>query len=233
MSARVRPEVARPRSSAGNVCSLMNSALLNGWTRNPSATSPATSVIPSPTPARKILAQPDVARLRGEERRHQRVAVDLAFELQRRAVLPRRPDRADREHHLAHARRRARPRHREPLLDVRLDLRSETEDGPPGRERLEVPADVREVHRAARESRPRSRSRGRCARCARPRGPAGRTDRAGPRTCRRRRSPSPRSRARSPALRTALASRGARRPSSVCRHVGSGSDGPSPVKSEM
>ena len=58
MSARVRPDVANPRSSAGNVCSRKNSALLNGCTRKPSATSPATSVIPSPTPATKMRAVP-------------------------------------------------------------------------------------------------------------------------------------------------------------------------------
>ncbi len=68
---------------------------------------------------------------RREERRHQRVAVELALELERRLLVPRAPDGAQREDVLAHAAGRMRPRHREPLLDVGLDLRTQTEDEAP------------------------------------------------------------------------------------------------------
>ena len=128
--------------------------MVKPWQKNPSHTSPATSVIRSPTPARKIFGTPMSASSRGvrrEERRHQRVRVELAAELQRRAVQPRVPDRPDGEHHLAHPRRRVTPLHREALGDVRLDLAAETEREPSAGEALQVPADVGERHRVAGE----------------------------------------------------------------------------------
>ena len=90
-------------------------------------------------------------RRRREERRHQRVAVELAFEFEGRLVVPRRPDRLQREDVLAHAAGRVRPRHREALLDVRLDLRPEAEDEPAVRRLLQVVGGVGEHHRRARE----------------------------------------------------------------------------------
>ena len=125
---------------------------------NPSATSPAISVMRGPTPARKMLGQAVGARAGIEERRHQRVPVELAAEVERRALVPGRPDRPDREHELAHALDRLRPRHREPLLDVRLDLRAEPETEASVRRELQVVRGLRERHRVARE---RDRDRGR------------------------------------------------------------------------
>ncbi len=93
-----------------------------------------------------------------EERCHQRVRVELTAELQWRALVPRRPNGADREDHLAHALGRPRPRHGEAFLDVRLDLRAEPEVEPSVRRELEVVGELRERHRRARE---RDRDRGR------------------------------------------------------------------------
>ena len=92
-----------------------------------------------------------------EGRDHDRVAEELALEAQRGAVLPGVEDRADREHELPHARRGPRPRHREAALDVRADLRTESEQEAPPGEGLHPVGEVREVHRAARE---RDRDRG-------------------------------------------------------------------------
>ena len=93
----------------------------------------------------------EVARRRREERRHQRVRVELAAELQRRPGEPRVPDRPDGEDQLAHPRRRVAPRHREALRDVRLDLAAEAEDEAALGERLQVPRQVGERHRVAGE----------------------------------------------------------------------------------
>src|SRR5438876_7429149 len=60
-------------------------------------------------------------RARVEERCHERVAVELAPEVELVPVVPARPDGAHREDELTHPLRRLRPWHREPLLDVRLD----------------------------------------------------------------------------------------------------------------
>ena len=117
----------------------------------PSATSPPTSVISSPTAARNTFGAPYGIRAGAEERRHQRVRVEVAAEVELGAVVPRRPDRAHREDVLAHACRRVRPRHREPPLDVRLDLRPEAEEEPALRVPLQVVGGVRREHRRARE----------------------------------------------------------------------------------
>ena len=86
-----------------------------------------------------------------EERRHQRVRVELAAEIKRRAAFPAVPDRPDREHELAHPRRRLGPLHRIAPRDVRLDLRAEAEHEPPSRKRLQVVSRHRDGHRVARE----------------------------------------------------------------------------------
>ncbi len=95
----------------------------------PSATSPATSVIFSPTAARNTFGAPCGFGPGREERRHQRVRVEVAAEVElrrRRSTTPR--SRASRGCTRACARGGMRPRHREALLDVRLDLRAEPED---------------------------------------------------------------------------------------------------------
>src|SRR5207302_719346 len=79
------------------------------------------------------------------------VAVKLAAEVELRVRVPAVPDRPHREDELAHSFRRMRPRGAEALLDVGLDLRPEPEDEATLRERLQVPAEVRQVHGAAGE----------------------------------------------------------------------------------
>ena len=54
----VLPALARPRSSAGSVTSRRYFSVVKPWQMKPSQTSPATSVISSPTPARKIFGTP-------------------------------------------------------------------------------------------------------------------------------------------------------------------------------
>ena len=166
--------------------------MVKPWQMKPSPTSPATSVISGPTPARKMRGVPVRVRAGVEERRHQRVLVELAAEVELRARVPAVPDRADREDHLAHPRRGVAPRHREALLDVRLDLRAEPEDEaaasrtPGGRSRCSRAAS------GCARTRPRCSCRARCARCARPRGAAGRTGRDWSPRSRCRRSQPPR-----------------------------------------
>ena len=58
----VLPALARPRSSAGIVTSRRYRSVVKPWHRKPSHTSPATSVISSPTPARKIFGTPKPSR---------------------------------------------------------------------------------------------------------------------------------------------------------------------------
>ena len=58
MSDRERPLLARPRSSAGIVVSRRYFSVVKPWTNIPSHTSPATSVIFSPTAARKTRGVP-------------------------------------------------------------------------------------------------------------------------------------------------------------------------------
>src|SRR5262245_51117263 len=92
-----------------------------------------------------------VGHRRAEHRRHQRVRVELAAELEPRAALPAAPDRAEREHELAHALHGARPRLAVALLDVRADLRAEAEHEASARERLEILREIGSRHRVARE----------------------------------------------------------------------------------
>ncbi|CAB4814086.1 unannotated protein [freshwater metagenome] len=54
----VLPALARPRASAGMVTSRRYFSVVKPWQMKPSHTSPATSVINSPTPARKIFGTP-------------------------------------------------------------------------------------------------------------------------------------------------------------------------------
>ena len=56
--ARDRPAFASPRSSAGIVTSLTYRSVVKPWMMMPSATSPATSVICSPTAARNTFGVP-------------------------------------------------------------------------------------------------------------------------------------------------------------------------------
>ena len=57
-SARERPALARPRSIAGIVTSLTYRSVVKPWMITPSATSPPTSVISSPTAARNTFGCP-------------------------------------------------------------------------------------------------------------------------------------------------------------------------------
>ena len=86
-----------------------------------------------------------------EERRHQRVLVELAGELQGFALVPIRPDGPHGEDELPHPRRRVRPRHAEPLGDVRADLRAEAKDEAPFGRGVQIVADVGKHHRGAGE----------------------------------------------------------------------------------
>ena len=95
--------------------------------RMPSATSPATRAIASPTTARNDFRPRIVDRTRIEVRRHQRVLVRLAEKLRLRAVLPAVPHRL---HHLdvfLHPRRRRAPRAAEAALVVALHLAAEAD----------------------------------------------------------------------------------------------------------
>ena len=90
-------------------------------------------------------------RARVEERGHQGVRVEVALEVELGAVVPRRPDGADGQDHLPHAGGGLRPRHREALRDVRLDLAAEAEDEAAAGRGLQVPGDLGQVHRVAGE----------------------------------------------------------------------------------
>src|SRR5918996_3027586 len=63
-----------------------------------------------------------------EERRHEVEPVELSLEIQLGPVLPAIPDRPQRQHDLAHARRRRLPLHGEPALVVPFDLRAQAQD---------------------------------------------------------------------------------------------------------
>ena len=54
----VLPALRRPRSSAGSVTSRRYVSVVKPWQKKPSHTSPATSVMSGPTPARKIRGWP-------------------------------------------------------------------------------------------------------------------------------------------------------------------------------
>ena len=93
-----------------------------------------------------------------EERRHECVGIERAAELEPLATVPGAPDRPDGLDELAHAGVRFRPGLPEAFLDVRPDLRAESEDEAAARQELEVVRQVRAQHRIARE---RDRDRGR------------------------------------------------------------------------
>jgi hypothetical protein len=65
-----------------------------------------------------------------EERRHQRVRVEVTTKVQLGALTPGCPDRPGGQHELAHAGGRGRPRHAEAAGDVGGDLRAEAEQQP-------------------------------------------------------------------------------------------------------
>ena len=88
---------------------------------------------------------------RREKRRHQRVPVELAGELQRLALVPVRPDGAHGQDELPHTRRRVRPRHAEALGDMRPNLRAEAEHEAALRGGVQVMTDVGERHGRACE----------------------------------------------------------------------------------
>lgn len=94
---------------------------------------------------------PVVLRTRPERRRHQGVLREPPAEVERLAGLPRRPDRPQAEHVLAHPRGGLRPRHAEPALDVRSDLGAEAQDEPAPGQPLQVPGGVGGLHHAAGE----------------------------------------------------------------------------------
>ncbi len=54
----VLPAFSRPSSSAGRVTSRRYFSVVKPWQKNPSHTSPATSVISGPTPARNTRGMP-------------------------------------------------------------------------------------------------------------------------------------------------------------------------------
>ena len=83
--------------------------------------------------------------------RHQRVAIELAFELELRTGFPRLPDSANRHDQLTHAPRRLRPDRAIAIHDMRSDLRTETEDEATASGDLQIVAKVGQVHRIAGE----------------------------------------------------------------------------------
>ena len=171
---------------------------------SPSQVSPATSVMCSPTAARKISASPDGFVPGLKNGRHERVRVEVALEVELGAVVPAVPDGPDGEDHLAHARRGVRPLHREPLGDVGLDLAAEAEHEPALRVRLQVPGDLRQRHRVAGEGDGDAGAELDLLGVLARRRAAGRTDRGWSRPTRSRRSPTSSSeRAWSPALSSA------------------------------
>ncbi len=133
---------------------------MNPWQRNPSPTSPATSIILGPTPARNTRGGPEGLGPGLKKGGIERVAVELAFE--RRAGCPRssRPRWSGWPSTISLMRSgRLRPRHGEPALDVGLHLGAEAEDEPALGQDLKVVAEHGEVHRVAGEGDRRSRSR--------------------------------------------------------------------------
>ena len=86
-----------------------------------------------------------------EEVRHERVLVELAAEGQLLAGSPAMPDRPERADELLHPRGRVTPRHGEPALDVRPDLRAEAELEPAAGYELDVVCQHGHVHGVTRE----------------------------------------------------------------------------------
>ncbi len=86
------------------------------------------------------------------------MTIELAAEVERGALVPAPPDRAERQDLLAHARERTRPDGAVALLDVGLHLGAEAEDEAPPRQHVQVVGGVRELHGAPRR-RDRDRAR--------------------------------------------------------------------------
>src|SRR5215207_10385002 len=84
-----------------------------------------------------------------EERRHEGVPVELAFELQGTFSLERFPDRAQGHNVLAQPRGGPVPGHREAAGYVGLDLRAEPEDEASIGEVLEIPGRLGRLHGGA------------------------------------------------------------------------------------
>ena len=142
MSASGAPALAAPRSRAGSVTSRRYRSVVKPWHEEAVADLAGDLGHQLADAGEEDLGVAVRVGPRVEERRHQRVRVEVALEVELRAVVPRRPDRPDGEDHLPHARRRVRPRHREPLGDVRLDLAAEAEDEAALASSLEVPGDL-------------------------------------------------------------------------------------------
>ena len=125
--------------------------MVKPWASMPSATSPATSVIFSPTAARKIRGVAVGIGPRIEHRGHEGMAVERTPEGQPAPVRPAGPDGPDGQDQFAHPGGGMGPRHGEPLLDVGLDLGPEAEHEPALRQRLEIVGHHGQVHRIAGE----------------------------------------------------------------------------------
>ena len=121
------------------------------WVMTPSATSPATSFMRGPDGGQEDPGRSERVRRRGEDGRHQGVGVEVALEVERGPVVPRRPDRPQGEHVLPHPCRRVRPRGAEPLLDVPPHLRPHPQHDAPARVLLQLVGRVRHAHRVAGE----------------------------------------------------------------------------------
>src|SRR5215210_2826099 len=90
-------------------------------------------------------------RARIEERRHEGVPVEFAFEIQWSLALEGLPDRAQGQDVLAQLRSRPVPGHREAAGNVGLDLRAEAEQEASVGEVLKIPGRLRRLHGGARE----------------------------------------------------------------------------------
>ena len=158
-SARGRPAVASPRSSAGQR-RLAHELLRRERVDHEAVGDLARDLGHARTDAgQEDAGQAVRARAGTEHRRHQRVRVELAAEVELRSLVPATPRSPGCASTISRIRAAGlRPRHREPLLDVRLDLRSEPEVEPALRGELQVVGEARQRHWRARE---RDRDRGR------------------------------------------------------------------------
>ena len=149
--ARSRPAVANPRSTAGRITSRRYRDGADAVREDAVRHLAGDLVHERPDRGEEHPGRPVRMRWRGEHGRHQGVRVELAFELQRRPLVPRRPDRPQREHVLPHPCRRVRPRGAEPLLDMPSHLRPHPQHDTPARVLLQLVGRVRHAHRVAGE----------------------------------------------------------------------------------
>ena len=155
--------------------------MLNGWTKKPSATSPATAVIAGPDPGEEQARRTRLEWRRAEERRHQRVAVVAALEA--RAAC--RSASVAQIARIAPTISRIRAAGCDHGIENRFSMWGRIcEPSPrmarPLRRRSGGPTPCGRRSSGCGRTRPRPRSSGRCARCARRRGRGGGTGRAGP-----------------------------------------------------